>query len=226
MFSVLLYFHSELVEALSTSHFIKDSTTDSWTNILCMSSSSWPSWLPLLTSLFSNNSTPITITVLAKSRDLHNLFGINRSSSVTWLSHSPSDISPNHLSHMARLQDAIFFDGSLQHLSYIYDTVQNKIPFGKQPLLFASMNWSFRLNTLKQFKHITWSHLKHEDVGGCSTIRIWLGVSACTSTATPPLLIVHLSSRIFCNTPRNQSALILFLLIAWHQWRPSRSTTL
>ena len=105
-----------------------------------------------------------------------NLHGLNRYSSVSSSHLAWTSLDSDALSSMLTRYDACFFNGDLKDLFLLHDA-WSTIDSSNSPTLFIALSSEVRLRTLSKFTAIHWLSVTHDQVGGCSRIRAWIGSS-------------------------------------------------
>lgn len=85
--------------------------------------------------------------------------------------------------------DVCFYDGSFDGLSNLYDTWNSSsfINDVNLPELIIAIDGNNRIRTLSNFENLQWKQISHSQVGGISTITVWVGFSsAFRSDSTNP----------------------------------------
>ena len=166
------------IETVSDTKFSKAIEVQSWKHIAVLSEHYWPSWLPLIALWFSPSSSApsvhTNITIVAKSRQLFNLFGLNRTSGINWRTQNLTSMSNQQIMEILLRIDACFFDGSLQLFRVIY-RIWESLPSTLRPHLICAMPNRYRLFSLSQSTEMIWKRASHCGVGGVTTSQIWIG---------------------------------------------------
>ena len=144
-----------VIESISDSFFSVDSIyTESWTCILCISTSPWPSWLSIITQWFNTQTHGTNcpdIIVISPSREYHNLFGINRQSHISWIQKDLNFIDHQYLSDLLAASDMCFFDGLFSGLTLLYHVWDSTLTEEYQPSILCAIAGHHRIRTISQF---------------------------------------------------------------------------
>ena len=193
MFNVL---KTVVIESISDSFFSLDSNIiQSWDNILCVSTQSWPAWLALVIQWFNNPDlfqVLPTVTVITPTRDHHNLFGINRSSSIKWILGDVKSMEIDILTKHVEDCDLCLFDGTLDGLEAV-DTAHTFAT--NPPKMVVALSGGHRLRVISTFTKFQWKQIAHSHVGGVSLILSWIGSTSgfrSSETSAPsPVYVKH-----------------------------------
>ena len=171
-------YYTDFIETLSSSHFTLSNKVHDWQHILCISTATWPSWLPLLNLWFNSSSIKPSILIITKSKLHHNLLGINRTSHITWSHQSFQAFTTSSFQPLLLVKDAIFFEGDLKGLSTLYLAwVETNNTTYTAPPLIVCVPGSCRLRQLSAYSALTWAQVNHSMVGGCTNCKVWIGFS-------------------------------------------------
>jgi hypothetical protein len=136
----------------------------------------WPSWLHVLSLFLDGGSDISKVMVVAPSKSMVNIFGLNRASdTVTW--HKLNLSKAIHTSSRHKLQSVcggtslLLYSGSLPGFQSLMDI----LGFGTFPVLL-SLPGHLLLHQLQTLP-LSWKRLRHSDVGGASSSSTWIGYS-------------------------------------------------
>ena len=208
-----LYVQLGFIESVSDTKFKKSQEVFSWHNIAIFSDKNWPSWLPILVLWFqsaSNDPSGPILTMFAKGRQLFNLFGLNRSSNIKWLTQNLTSASNQQLMDILLRMDACFYDGDFALFNVIY-RIWLSLPSGLRPHLICTLPNRCRLQTIGQCEEIVWKRASHDAVGGITTSQVWIGFSMPTlpmpHSHPQPCYCRHVIQDLLEFAPRNVDVL-------------------
>ena len=101
-----------------------------------------------------------------------NCFGINRNSSLKWITSDWKNLTNNLRIEFFQEYDCCFFDGNLGDFTLIHNAISTFQPSTSSTSFVAALPGSYRLRQLARFENMTWTLIHHERVGGCTTTKV------------------------------------------------------
>ena len=120
-----------------------------------------------------------SVKVIAGARSHYNLFGLSRNPKYSWINAKWSSLPTQSLIFHMLQADVVFFEGPPSQLSYFMTAVNS---LDSPPLVLLSLPGSCRLRFLRTYSTVSWSKVKHSDVGGATDATFWIGA---IPTSTP-----------------------------------------